>query len=173
MAARKSREPSPDLDHKQSDSRYGDLRRRAEEALKAKAPEFELPHDAKKLIQELHVHQVELEMQNEELREAQEKLQDAIAKYFDLYEFAPVGYLTLDKSGIISKINMTLAHMLGVKKGSLINYSLMHFIMPEDRPLFASHLRKVFSTDSRHRAEVRIRREKRRGHQCGSAQHRR
>ncbi len=159
MAARKPGRPAPEQ-RRGKDTRFMDLRRRAEEALQSGVPGPELPIDTKKLIQELHVHQIELEMQNEELREAQEKIQETTAKYYDLYEFAPVGYLTLDKAGMINEANMTLSRMFGEAKKDLLNRFLTQFILPEDRSLFASHLRKVFSTDLLQRAEVRIRRER-------------
>jgi PAS domain-containing protein len=78
-----------------------ELRRRAEAKLKLKPPVLEevASREVLKLIHELQVHQIELEMQNEELRQAQETIEESRARYSDLYDFAPVGYLTLDTNG--------------------------------------------------------------------------
>ena len=78
------------------------LRKNAEEMLQNRLNPIDYQSaDINELIYELRVHQIELKMQNEELRETQRKLEDSRRKYFDLYNFAPVGYFTLDKNGII------------------------------------------------------------------------
>ncbi len=75
---------------------------------------------AKDLVHELRVHQVELEMQNEELRRAQAEIEESRARYADLYDFAPVGYLTLDERGLVMEANLTLAKQLGIERTHLI-----------------------------------------------------
>ena len=77
--------------------------------------------DPSSLIHELEVHQIELEMQNEELRRAQLEIEGSREKYFDLYDFAPVGYLTLDEKGSISELNLTAAALLGIARKSALN----------------------------------------------------
>src|SRR5512139_1510200 len=101
-----------------------ELRRRAEELWRQRAvdqrgpaqPTTDIPlQEALNLLHELEVHQIELEMQNEELRRAQEEIAASRARYFDLYELAPVGYLTLDETGRILEANLTAANLLGVE----------------------------------------------------------
>jgi len=84
--------------------------------------------DAPRLLQELQVHQVELEMQNEELRRIREELELSRNKYTELYDFAPVGYFTLDKSGLIRETNLAAAQMLGIERSQLTNRPFIGFI---------------------------------------------
>ncbi|MBE0598930.1 MAG: PAS domain-containing sensor histidine kinase [Desulfuromonadales bacterium] len=98
-----------------------DLRRRAEEALLEKTATSPAPgEEPQKLLQELQVHQIELEMQNEELLYARNEMEAALERYSDLYDFAPVGYATLDERGIIRSINLTAAGLLGMERSQLI-----------------------------------------------------
>ena len=92
------------------------LREKAEARLQSKTPGVQdLSHDEiSVLVHELQVHQIELEMQNDELRRGQISLEEANRKYSDFYDFAPVGFLTLDESGIIREVNLTAASQLGV-----------------------------------------------------------
>ncbi|MEW8398121.1 MAG: PAS domain S-box protein, partial [Candidatus Thiodiazotropha sp.] len=94
--------------------------------------------DRDKLLQELHVHQVELELQNEELRQAQAKLQYTHQQYLDLYNEAPMGYASLDDSGIIVRANQMLATMLGVEKYRLTGRALVEFMEPDEQSIFRS-----------------------------------
>jgi PAS domain S-box-containing protein len=87
---------------------------------------------SEKLIHELRVHQIELEMQNEALREARLSLEESRDKYLDLYEFAPVGYLTLTRNAVIEEVNLTGAALLGVDRRTLIRDRFRRFIIPED-----------------------------------------
>jgi hypothetical protein len=105
------------------------LRVKAEEKLKEKkkAARPVIEADVKKLLHELQVHQIELEMQNEELREANETAETALKKYTMLYDFAPLGYFTLEKDGSISELNFTGAEMLGDKRISLVNSNFKLF----------------------------------------------
>jgi two-component system cell cycle sensor histidine kinase/response regulator CckA len=115
------------------------LRRRAE-ALAAQRTD-ELPEDweelspeaARRVLHELRVHQIELEMQNEELRRIQGELETSRARYFDLYDLAPVGYFTLNEEGLILEANLTAAKLLGVPRGDLVKQPLSKFILPEDQ----------------------------------------
>jgi PAS domain S-box-containing protein len=88
---------------------------------------------AEALVHELQVHQIELEMQNEELRHSQLALAESREDYFDLYDLAPVGYFTVSETGIILKANLTVASMLGRTRSSLINKQLTRFIHKSDQ----------------------------------------
>ena len=84
-------------------------------------------------IHELRVHQIELELQNEELRRAHAELDAARMRYFDLYDLAPVGYLTVSKQGLLLDANLTSATLLGSTRGVLVMQLLSQFILPEDQ----------------------------------------
>src|SRR5208283_3636004 len=104
-----------------SDARMAALRNRAMQALKSKGSLIEkMPGDVLELLEELHIHQVELEMQNEELRSMQRELEQSRKEYSDLYDFAPVGYLTISEEGRIVKTNLTAAKQLGMERSILI-----------------------------------------------------
>ncbi|MGZ5060092.1 MAG: sensor domain-containing protein [Methylobacter sp.] len=91
-----------------------------------------LPHSAEKLLQELRAHQVELEMQNEELQRARAALKASHNRYLNLYEFAPVGYLTLTLEGKIIEVNLTAAALFGIDRDYLINCPFAYLVSPED-----------------------------------------
>lgn len=88
------------------------------------------------LLHELRVHQIELEMQNEELRRAQIDLEVSRARYFDLYDLAPVGYCTLDAAGVVLEVNLTAARMFGVNKDQLVGQPLSDFIHRDSQDCF-------------------------------------
>ena len=108
------------------------LRRRAErDSRKQDAPP--LPHteaDARRLVHELEVHQIELEMQNVELRHARDDAEAMLEKYTDLYDFAPVGYFTLAADGVIRLVNLTGSIMVGVERSKLIGRSFGMLLVP-------------------------------------------
>jgi diguanylate cyclase (GGDEF)-like protein/PAS domain S-box-containing protein len=97
------------------------------------------------LLHELQVHEIELEMQNRELREAQLKLEESRDRYADLYDFAPVGYLTLDQNGIIQELNLTAAASFGRTRMSLIQAPLSLLLAPGQTRQLIGHLRNVIS----------------------------
>jgi PAS domain S-box-containing protein len=122
-----------------------ELRRSAEERLR-RDPERAAPAlAASELTHELQVHQVELELQNEELRRAQSAVEVARDLYLDLYDFAPVGYLTLDLAGRIVNANLTGAVMLGVDRAALLSRTFARFMSPKDGVQWAEHLRSVWA----------------------------
>jgi PAS domain S-box-containing protein len=119
-----------------------DLRRRAEQ-LAAEATGQEqtpVPEELPEVLHELRVHQFQLEMQNEALRDTQSELERSRDRYAELYNFAPVGYLTLDWQGRIAEPNLTMTHMLGVDRGRLEGRSLTEFMPHEARPTLREHL---------------------------------
>jgi PAS domain S-box-containing protein len=135
-----------------------DLRTRAEESLKSKPDRRGDTHleEASSLIHELRVHQIELEMQNEELRRVQNDLEISRSRYADLYDFAPVGYLTLNKHGQILGLNLTAARQLGIERGRLANRNFQYFVFQPDKKEFLSHLNAIFDKRERQIAEVRL-----------------
>ncbi len=134
------------------------LRIKAEEKLKEKKkttrPVFEA--DVKKLLHELQVHQIELEMQNEELCEANETAETALKKYTMLYDFAPMGYFTLEKDGSISELNFTGAEMLGDKRISLVNSNFKLFVYESSQSVFSKFFSKVFAGNIKESCEVML-----------------
>jgi PAS domain-containing protein len=135
------------------------LRRNAEELLKKKQQKMDRPFvetDSIKLLHELQVHQIELEMQNEELILANETAETALRKYTMLYDFAPMGYFTLDPDGNISELNFTGAELLGEKRFSLINSNFKLFISDESRPVFDSFLSKIYTGKGKESCRVNL-----------------
>ncbi|MBF0230458.1 MAG: PAS domain S-box protein [Desulfamplus sp.] len=92
--------------------------------------------EIKRTIHELQVHQLELEMQNEELSRVNEEKDAIAARYFDLYDLAPVGYCTLSDEGIIIEANLTAATLLGIPRRELIKQPFYRFILPEDQDVY-------------------------------------
>jgi diguanylate cyclase (GGDEF)-like protein/PAS domain S-box-containing protein len=136
------------------------LRKRAEEKLKSRitTPRAVSDKETQQLIHELQVHQIELEMQNDELRKAQAELEESRAKYSDLYDFAPTGYFTFDKHGLITEANLTAAKELGLERSLLINKPFRTHIVTEDRNIFDQHLQKVLKSGDRQTCEIRLKR---------------
>ena len=138
---------------------FAHLRRRAEEkarldeewALKTLSLE-----DAKNMFHELRVYQIELEMQNEELRRTQHELQASRARYFDLYDLAPIGYLALSEQGLILEGNLAAASMFGMERKSLLKKPISQFILREDQDVYYLHRKKVFETDELQMWEMRM-----------------
>ena len=135
------------------------LRKKAEEQLKEKQKKIDKPvmeTDVKKLLHELQVHQIELEMQNEELRQANETAETALKKYTMLYDFAPMGYFTLDTDGSICDLNFTGAEMLGDKRFSLVNSNFKLFISEDSQPVFNNFFSKVYTSNAKESCEVML-----------------
>ena len=101
------------------------------------------------LLNELRSYQMELVIQNEELRGVQEELESSRKKFSDLYDVAPIGYLVLDGDGVILETNSTGANLLAVEKRTLINRKFSTFIPPEYQDAFYFHRKKVFKTGKR------------------------
>jgi PAS domain-containing protein len=106
------------------------------------------------LIQDLQVHQVELELQNQELILAREAAREAEQKYLELYDQAPVGYLTLSAECQIQKLNIEAAHLLGKERSGLINSDLRFFILEKDRISFADFMDRIITGAGKETCEV-------------------
>ena len=135
------------------------LRMKAEEKLKKKQKKLDISSeetDAKKLLHELQVHQIELEMQNEELKQAYETAETALKKYTMLYDFAPMGYFTLDSEGNICDLNFSGAEMLGDRHFSLINSNFKLFVSESSLPVFNNFFSKVFISNAKESCEVML-----------------
>ncbi len=110
------------------------------------------------LLQELRVHQIELEMQNEALRQAQLAAEESRDRYVSLYEFAPVGYLTLTASGRIVEANLACADLLGENRSTLIKQQFARFIVPEDCDQWHQHFYGSIAHGETKNCELRLRR---------------
>ncbi|MCP4537369.1 MAG: PAS domain S-box protein [Chloroflexi bacterium] len=141
--------------------KFTDLRQQAEETLRAKPADIvnldELsPEDAQRMFHELQVHQIELEMQNEELRRAQQELGASRDRYAELYDFAPVSYFTLNERGLIMEANLTIANLLGAARDDLIKQPLSRFIIHEDQDIYYLHRKTLFETQEPQVCELRM-----------------
>ena len=137
------------------------LRRQAEERLRATRRDVAtMPSkEVQQLVYELQVHQIELEMQNDELRRVQEELEAARERYVDLYDFSPDGHLTLDTHGRIVEVNLRAGTLLGVNRKELIGQSLAQFVAAKDGDTFHRHCQEVLKTGTRQTCEVHLREE--------------
>ncbi|HEY5521985.1 MAG TPA: sigma 54-interacting transcriptional regulator [Desulfuromonadaceae bacterium] len=137
-----------------------ELRRQAEEQLSAETAERHPPRitkDTLRLVHELEVHQIEQEMQNEELRRALEEREFSRNKYAELYDYAPVGYFTFDALGVIQEVNFTGAHLLETESGLLVNKPFTSFIDDAGgRETFFNHLTMVLKRQVMLRCEIRL-----------------
>jgi PAS domain S-box-containing protein len=142
-----------------NDSEAKKLRKRAEKSLRERSDFGKPPvKDVQKLVEELRVHQIELEMQNEELRKAQVDLAESRGRYFDLYDFAPVGYFTLDEKSLIVEANLAGANLLGFERASLIKKGFSQFVAPGSQDAFYSHRKQAFETGTRQVCEIVLKR---------------
>src|SRR5512133_3655489 len=119
------------------------LRRRAEDRLQTETARIQPPRTeeaTQRIVHELEVHQIELEMQNAELRQARDEVETLLEKYADLYDFAPVGYFTLDCDGIIRTTNLAGASLLGIERARLLGRRFGLFVAIEARPFFSEFL---------------------------------
>lgn len=137
------------------------LRRQAEERLRTtKRDVAAMPaKDVQQLVHELQIHQIELEMQNDELRRTQAELEAARDRYAKLYDFSPAGHLTLDVQGNILGANIMAGTLLGLSRNKLSGQPLARFIAGEDQDAFRHHVREVMGGGAQRLCEVRLRRE--------------
>lgn len=137
--------------------KFEDLRSKAEEVLAEKngsttklMPEIDI------LIHELEVYQIELEIQNEELRKTQLKLETSQNRYFELYNYAPTSYFTLNEKELVTDANLASVSLLGVEKSNLINSAFIRFVAPESRNIFFKLLKGVKKNRCTQRCELKL-----------------
>jgi PAS domain S-box-containing protein len=143
---------------KPTEDQFAALRRHAEEILRGQPADLAdlSAADIQALIHNLQVHHIELELQNEELRRAHLELQVARDRYADLFNFAPVGYFTLDVNGAIVEANLTGAALLNVPRSSLIGTSLAHFVAKEDWAKYAVYRVQLGQSREPQRVEIKL-----------------
>ena len=143
--------------NRRNESIDSELRKKAEKMVSEnfQDPKVSSMDDAD-AIHELRVHQIELEMQNEELMKTQINLEDSRSKYFELYNFAPVGYFTLDKDGLILEVNIAGAELLGVERANLFKNAFIQFINPEHRNKFHNTWQSTIKAGNKQSTEIKM-----------------
>ena len=139
--------------HEQSLRKKAEAKLLALEELQPKVVDLE---SIRQIAHELRIHQIELEMQNDELLRYQKDLEVSRARYMDLYDFAPVGYLTVNKAGIILEANHTAAALLGVLPGTLVKQPFSQFILPEDQDIYYHYSKAGFATIKPQTCKLRL-----------------
>jgi PAS domain-containing protein len=141
----------------QTDAQF--LRMRAEKKFRERQQTTDAAaseQDATKLLHELQVHQIELEMQNEELRLANEATEMALKRYTMLYDLAPMGFFTLEPDGTIVELNFTAAEMLADRRFSLIESNFKLFVSDESKAVFNEFFRNVLANISKQSCEIKL-----------------
>ena len=143
-----------------SSAKPAQLRSRAEDHLreqkKLKTGGAKNAVDSQRLLHELQVHQIELEMQNTELRQARDELEVALENYTDLYDFAPVGYFTLTTAGVINQVNLTGTKLVGIERSRLVGSNFGRLVVPELRPIFYAFLKKVSANQTKESIDLAL-----------------
>jgi PAS domain S-box-containing protein len=137
--------------------RAGELRRRAEHRLRnqpIRGAQIETNADAQRIFHELQVHEIELELQNEQLKQSKAEVDASLERYTDLYDFAPVGYFSVDERALILDVNLTGAALLGIERSRLTNRRFQLFVAPEGRADFNAFLERVFAEEERQTCEA-------------------
>jgi PAS domain S-box-containing protein len=138
-------------------NKFSELRLRAEAYLRSGPDRGDMSQeDVQKLVHELDTYQIELELQNEDLRNAQEGLDRSRRRYTDLYDFAPVAYLTINETGMIVEANLLAGELFGVPRGQLLNRLFSSFLFAEDQDLFYLHRKKLMETGRQQSCELRL-----------------
>lgn len=135
------------------------LRQRAEEQLKQTGLAMDVERsavDAARLLHELQVHQIELEMQNDALQQARDDMEILLDSYIDLYDNAPGGYMTLDRAGTIRQLNLPAARTLGVDRAKLGQPRLGLFVRAEDRPALSDFVDSIFADGTAAAREITL-----------------
>ena len=132
----------------------GRLRDRQSRAAKPAVSKSDI--DPQRLLHELEVHQIELELQNAELRQTRDELEVALENYTDLYDFAPAGYFTLAADSTIRQVNLTGAQLVGIERSRLVGRSFAQLVSPAHRTVFNSFLKQVFAGEDQVSIDVEL-----------------
>ncbi|MBW4055152.1 MAG: PAS domain S-box protein, partial [Proteobacteria bacterium] len=135
------------------------LRMKAEKQLQVKTAKLPVPRtneEILRVVHELEVYQIELELQNAELRQARDEREKTLDKYTDLFDFAPIGYFTLGRNGSISTVNLAGASLLGIERSQLLGRRFGLFVADKVRPLFSDFLEVVFARQGKESCEVKL-----------------
>jgi PAS domain S-box-containing protein len=145
---------------KGSPNRFDELRARAERILDAASTEarIEVKHNVSELIEELRTHQIELELQNEELQATQRALEASRVRYKELFDFAPATYVIFNEDGLVRDINVTGVSLLRVTRQRILNKPFWLYVRSEHRDALAHHLRAVTETQSQKACELELQR---------------
>ena len=144
--------------------RESSLRLRAEAMIQhtlseeSRSDRFLSPEESKKVLQELRVHQIELEMQNDTLRQAQDELEDSRDRYVDLYDFAPVGYLSITAHGMIKEINLAATRMLSMERKALLQRPFTSLVIAEDESRWLTLFLTMMEQNGKDSVEVTLQR---------------
>jgi len=137
--------------------RAAELRRRAERRLRDQpigGARIETKADAQRILHELQVHEIELEMQNEQLKQSKAEVDASLERYTDLYDFAPVGYFSVDEQALILDVNLTGAALLGIERSRLAGRRFQLFVAPESRADFNAFLERAFAEQEKQTCEA-------------------
>ena len=151
------------MKNQENNSKAAILREKAEESLKkklSKRNESTSEFDTQKLFHELEVHQIELEMQNEELILARTAAEEAAEKFTEIFDFSPLGYFVLSKDGVIKELNLSGAEMLGKDRTRLSNSIFSLFVSRDTKSTFSDFLADSFDESGRKSCEIVITPEK-------------
>lgn len=138
------------------------IRKRAEERINSKNTRLSKQleklsiDEVQKIVHDLEVYQIELEIQNEELLATEAELEKAKKRYFDLYQMAPISYCTLNQAGLIQEVNFATSTLLGIDKDKFINRPLSDFIFQEDQDIYYMYRKKFFISDKKQECELRM-----------------
>jgi PAS domain S-box-containing protein len=119
-------------------------------------PQTPRPEEVQRLVQESETRRLELESQNEQLRRAQRQLEQYRDRYIHLYDFAPLGYVSLDEDGYVQEINLAGVHLLGVEREGVTGYSFVDYVVPDDRTAFLEHVRQCVHQRQEMTSEVTL-----------------
>lgn len=153
-----SSEPTPTTSGPGEPGELTELLVRAEAILAERAARLPPPDrdETTRIVHQLAVHQIELDLQEQELRQARDRLTESLAAYVDLYDFAPAGYVTLDAAGAVTQLNLVAAELLGMDRAVALGTSFVDAMSTEDRVGFGQLMEQVATNHGEHSCEVRL-----------------